>query len=90
MQKYNEEEFNIIKERALENHIPIIMDDTLEKLKEILETEKPKRILEIGTAVGYSASCFAIYSDEDCIVDTIEIDEERYNEAVENVKKIGV
>ena len=90
MQMYKEEEFNKIKEKALENHIPIIMDDTLEKLKEILETEKPKRILEIGTAVGYSASCFAIYSDEDCIVDTIEIDEERYNEAVENVKKIGV
>ena len=90
MYQYNEDEFNKVKAKALENHIPIIMDDTLEKLKQVLEEEKPKRILEIGTAVGYSATCFAIYSDDDCIIDTIEIDEERYNEAVENIKNIGV
>ncbi len=86
---FNEQEFEILKKDALENHIPIIMDDTLEKIKEILETEKPKRILEIGTAVGYSASCFVKYS-EDVIVDTIELDEERAKQAIENVKKIGV
>lgn len=86
---FNIEEFEIIKEKALENHIPIIMDDTLEKIKEILKKENPKRILEIGTAVGYSATCFARYT-EDCIIDTIEIDEERAKEAIENVKKIGV
>ena len=33
----------IVKEKALENHIPIIMDDTLEKIEEILKEEKPKR-----------------------------------------------
>lgn len=87
---FNQEEFEILKKDALENHIPIIMDDTLEKIKEILEIEKPKRILEIGTAVGYSASCFVKYSDEDVVVDTIELDEERAKQAVENVKKIGV
>lgn len=87
---FNEQEFEILKKDALENHIPIIMDDTLEKIKEILETEKPKRILEIGTAVGYSASCFVRYSDEDVVVDTIELDEERAKQAIENVKKIGV
>ena len=87
---FNQEEFEILKKDALENHIPIIMDDTLEKIKEILETEKPKRILEIGTAVGYSASCFVRYSNEDVIVDTIELDEERAKQAIENVKKIGV
>lgn len=86
---FNQEEFEILKKDALENHIPIIMDDTLEKIKEILEVEKPKRILEIGTAVGYSASCFVKYS-EDAIVDTIELDEERAKQAIENVKKIGV
>ena len=86
---FNQEEFEILKKDALENHIPIIMDDTLEKIKEILETEKPKRILEIGTAVGYSASCFVKYA-EDAIVDTIELDEERAKQAIENVKKIGV
>lgn len=86
---FNEQEFEILKKDALENHIPIIMDDTLEKIKEILQKEKPKRILEIGTAVGYSASCFVKYA-EDAIVDTIELDEERAKQAIENVKKIGV
>ena len=85
---FNEEEFNKLKEDALKRHIPIIMDDTLEKIKEVLKEENPNRILEIGTAVGYSALCFAIYSQE-AIIDTIEIDEERYNEAVQNIEKIG-
>ena len=87
---FNEEELKKVKEKALENHIPILMDDTLEKIEEILQEEKPKRILEIGTAVGYSASMFAKSTDEDCIIDTIEIDEERAKEAEENIKKIGV
>lgn len=86
---FNQEEFEIVKKRALENHIPIIMDDTLEKIIEILEKEKPSRILEIGTAVGYSASCFARYT-ENAIIDTIELDEERAKEAIVNVRKIGV
>lgn len=86
---FNIKEFEIMKEKALENHIPIIMDDTLEKIKEILEQEKPTRILEIGTAVGYSASCFARYA-ENAIIDTIELDEERAKEAIVNVEKIGV
>lgn len=86
---FNQEEFEIVKKRALENHIPIIMDDTLEKIVEILEKEKTSRILEIGTAVGYSASCFARYT-ENAIIDTIELDEERAKEAIVNVEKIGV
>ncbi len=85
---YNKEEFEKMKSKALENHIPIIMDDTLEKIKEILKEEKPQKILEIGTAVGYSASCFVIYSDAK--IDTIELDEERAKEAIENVKNVGV
>ena len=85
----NEIELEKLKQRALENHIPIIMDDTLEKIKEILKKEKPNRILEIGTAVGYSASQFAKYTENNCIIDTIEIDEERAKEAIENIEKIG-
>ena len=85
----NLEELEKIKIKALEEHIPIIMDDTLEVIAKIIDEEKPKRILEIGTAVGYSASRFAEYA-EDCIIDTIEIDEQRANEAKENIKKIGV
>ena len=87
---FNNEELEKVKQKALEEHIPIIMDDTLEKIDEILRQEKPKRILEIGTAVGYSASQFAKITDEDCIIDTIEIDEDRANEAKTNIEKIGV
>ena len=78
-----------VKKKALEDHIPIIMDDTLEKIKEILEKEKPSRILEIGTAVGYSASRFAQYTSDNCIIDTIELDTVRAEEAIENIKNIG-
>ena len=86
----NEIVFEKVKEKALENHIPIIMDDTLEVIKKILKENNPKRILEIGTAVGYSAACFAKYTDEDCVVDTIEIDEERAKEAVQNIKDMEI
>ena len=86
---FNEEELKKIKEIALENHITIIMDDTLEVIEKVLKEEKPKRILEIGTAVGYSASCFVRVCPE-VIVDTIELNEERYNEALVYLKNIGI
>lgn len=86
----NKEELNKIKFKALEEHIPIIMDDTLKVLESILREVKPKRILEIGTAVGYSAICFSEFLDAEGIIDTIERDEARANEAKENVKKVGV
>ena len=57
----NKKELEKIKQKALEEHIPIIMDDTLEVVDKILKEIKPKRILEIGTAVGYSAMCFSEY-----------------------------
>ena len=86
----NKEELKKIKEKALEEHIPIIMDDTLEVVDGILNELKPKRILEIGTAVGYSAICFSEYLQEDGKIDTIERDEERIKEAKENIKKVEV
>ena len=54
----NKEELLKIKKKALEEHIPIIMDDTLEVIAGILTKIKPLNILEIGAAVGYSAMCF--------------------------------
>ena len=86
----NELELEKIKEKALENHIPIIMDDTLEVIAKILTEKKPKRILEIGAAVGYSAMCFSKYLVEDGLIDTIERDEERIEEAKQNFKKVKV
>ena len=86
----NEFELEKIKEKALENHIPIIMDDTLEVIAKILTEKKPKRILEIGAAVGYSAMCFSKYLAEDGLIDTIERDEKRIEEAKQNFKKVEV
>ena len=86
----NEFELEKIKEKALENHIPIIMDDTLEVIAKVLTEKKPKRILEIGTAVGYSAMCFSKYLAEDGLIDTIERDEKRIEEAKQNFKKVEV
>ena len=86
----NKVELEKIKAKALEEHIPIIMDDTLEVIDKILKEKKPKAILEIGTAVGYSAMCFSEYLADGGIIDTIEREHERVEEAKENLKKVGV
>lgn len=86
----NKVELQKIKEKALENHVPIIMDDTLEVVDKILKELKPNRILEIGTAVGYSAMCFSEYLQDGGKIDTIERDEERIAEAKINIEKVGV
>ena len=86
----NKEELEKIKQKALENYVPIIMDDTLEVLDKILRDVKPQRILEIGTAVGYSAMCFSEYLAPEGKIDTIERDEERIAEAKINIEKVGV
>ncbi len=86
----NKVELEKIKQKALEDHIPIIMDDTLEVIEKTLSNNKPKRILEIGAAVGYSAICFTEYLAEGGIIETIERDEERIEEAKVNFKRAEV
>ena len=86
----NKKEISIIKKKALEDKVPIIMDDTLEVVAKILTEIKPNKILEIGTAVGYSAICFSEYLQENGKIDTIERDTERVKEARENIKKAEV
>ena len=66
------------------------MDDTLEVMEKYLKQMRPKNMLEIGTAVGYSAICFTEFLSEDGHIDTIERDSERVREAKENIKKVGV
>ena len=86
----NKIELEKIKQKALEDKIPIIMDDTLEVVDKLLTEKKPLKILEIGTAVGYSAICFSEYLQEGGIIDTIEREEERVIQARENIKKAEV
>lgn len=86
----DKQELERVKQKALQDHIPIIMDETLGVIESYLKENKPKRILEIGTAVGYSAMCFSEFLAEDGRIDTIEREEERIKEAKENFEKVGV
>lgn len=78
-----------IKNKAKEENVPIMQDDGIKFLTDYIENNSVKQILEIGTAVGYSAICMANISKDIKIV-SIERDEERYLEAVENVKKMNL
>ena len=82
----NKVELEKIKQKALEEHIPIIMDETLEVIEKYLSKNKPNRILEIGTAVGYSAICFTEFLAPNGVIDTIEREEDRIEEAKKNIK----
>lgn len=86
----NKQELEKIKEEALNEHIPIIMDDTLEVINKLLENKKVTKILEIGTAVGYSAICFSEFLDQNGYIDTIEREEDRVEKARENIKRAEV
>ena len=75
-----------IENYAKENKVPIMLPDGIEYLCNYIKENKIKNILEIGTAIGYSAIKMALTSDN-VKVTTIEKDEERYNLALENIKK---
>jgi len=82
----------MIKELELyanENNIPIMLPDGIEYLCNYIKENKIKRILEIGTAIGYSAIKMALVSD-DINITTIERDEERYKLANDNIEKFGL
>ncbi len=85
-----EDKLEIIKQKALKEHIPIIMDDTLNVIEHYLLKNKPKNILEIGTAVGYSAICFSKFIQIGGKIDTIERDEARIIEAHKNIKDMNL
>ncbi len=73
-----------IEKYAKENNIPIIRKSTQILLKFLLAYAKPKRILEVGTAIGFSALLMSEYAPEDCHITTIEKYEKRIPAAKEN------
>ncbi|HOF43089.1 MAG TPA: O-methyltransferase [Bacilli bacterium] len=75
-----------MEEDAKINKVPIISKDSLSFLFMLIDLKKPKRILEIGTAIGYCAINLASF-DCDLIIDSIERDEALYNKAKVNVSK---
>ena len=74
-----------LREYAEANNVPIMKTDTKEFLKTLVSISKPKSILEIGTAIGYSSLVFSKYSDAD--ITTIELSSEMANIAKDNFKK---
>ncbi len=80
---------NQIKEKALNSNIPIITDSGINYLMRYIKKNKIKKILEIGTAVGYSAIKMCSV-DDDIFVTSIERDEKRYLEAIKNIKSVNL
>ena len=78
-----------IEKYADQKGIPIMEKEGIEFLTEFVRLNNVKNILEIGSAIGYSAIKMALASD-DVNVTTIERDKDRYIEAVKNVKKLGL
>ncbi|ELK45538.1 O-methyltransferase [Halobacillus sp. ACCC02827] len=72
---------------AKENHVPIMEPLGIEFLMQLIRIQKPTAILEIGAAIGYSALRM-VEANPDCTVTTIERDEERYNEALSNIRNM--
>lgn len=74
---------------ALDNNVPIIEKKSIIKIMKYIQEHNVKSILEIGSAIGYSAILMAS-STKDVVVTTIERDETRYMECLKNVKKCGL
>lgn len=75
-----------MEEYAKEHNVPIIEKDSIAFIMKFIKANNVKDILEIGSAIGYSAILMASVSD-DVKVTTIERDETRYMECLKNVKK---
>lgn len=76
-----------LEEYANENLVPIIHKEVAEFLKVLLKIHKPKRILEVGCAIGYSSMLFADSLDKNCEIITIERNEDMIKKANENIKR---
>ena len=81
--------FEEIERYAKENNIPIMLPDGIEYLCNYIKEHNVKRILEIGSAIGYSAIKMASVRDDIRII-TIEKDTDRYNIAVDNIRKFNL
>ncbi|MDE6604999.1 MAG: class I SAM-dependent methyltransferase [Clostridia bacterium] len=88
MTSLQEEILSGIHDLAREQFVMILSDECEKVLRDIFEEYCPKRVLEIGSAIGYSSSIMALSSE--CVIDTIEKDEERIVRAKELWRRLGV
>ena len=89
LEKTNSEVLEKIEEQAHIDNVPIIRKEMESFLRVMLYIKKPKRILELGTAVGYSAILMSECIDEDGKITTIENYEKRIVEAKKNIELSG-
>lgn len=81
---------NELERYAKETNVPVIRPSMQSFIKVILSLKKPKKILEVGTAIGFSALLMAQYNPVSCHITTIENYEKRIPLAKENFKKAGM
>ena len=85
----NTEFLNKLEKYSKETNVPIIRPSMQSFLKLLLAITQPKKILEVGTAIGFSALLMSEYGPEDCHITTIEKYEKRIPLAKENFAKAG-
>ena len=85
----NSEILEAIEREALDSYVPIIRKEMQSFLKVLLTIQKPMRILEVGTAVGFSALLMSENAPEGCRITTIENYEKRIPIARENFRRAG-
>ncbi len=78
-----------LEEKALKEYIPIISPEVAQLIRLLSEMTGAEKLLEIGSAIGYSSILFAGFSD-DMKITTIEMDEERAAEAEKNIRRAGM
>lgn len=88
VEEYKDKIIEIIN-YAKENNVPIMQEEGISYLTNYIEKNDIHSVLEIGTAIGFSAIMMAL-TKEDITITSIEKDETRYMEAVKNVKKLGL
>ena len=79
-----------LEDYAHENSVPIIHKEVSDLLKVILKIHRPKRILEVGCAIGYSSIFFASVLGGDVEIITTERNEVMIEKAKENIKRAGL
>ena len=78
-----------LEKNALQERIPVIRKPVQSLLKFLLNLLKPRNILEVGTAIGFSALLMSEYGPKDCRITTIENYEKRIIQAKENFRRAG-
>ncbi|TDT61977.1 O-methyltransferase [Fonticella tunisiensis] len=79
----------LMEDYAKENSIPIVHPEVAQFLKVLIKSHKIKKIIEVGTAIGYSSSVMAEAAGEGSQIVTIERDDNMYRLALENIKFCG-